>query len=283
MTTTAAAHPPIALVTGANSGIGLALVTELRQQGYLVIGTARHTEGLAQIEATGAIAMHLDVDEEASRQHLVQQLKQAYGRLDLLINNAGFGLMGPVLDLTEAQWHSQWQTNVIAVARLSSLCLTLLQQAPLRHGWHGQIVMIGSVSATMVTPFAGAYCASKAALHGLAEAMAMELLPLQVAVKLVVTGAVATGFAHRASEELHWLSAQSPWWLYREGILRRAKASQDFPISACEYAKQLVPKLREPSAGFYLYIGRGSRVLPALKRWLPRRWLWRVLARKFGL
>ncbi|HAT43415.1 MAG TPA: short-chain dehydrogenase [Rheinheimera sp.] len=269
--------PRTALITGANSGIGLALATELQQQGYQVIATARRDDAVAKLAAAGFLALPLDVNDTKSRQALRQALQARGLSVDLLVNNAGFGAMGPVLDFTEQQWQAQFATNLFAVALVTKELLPLLEAA------QGRVLNIGSVSASLVTPFAGAYCASKAALHAISEAMQMELAPLGVAVQWVVTGAVDTGFAARASAELQWLSEQSPWWRFRDGITRRANASQDFPTSAAAYAKALVKQLQRPPTRSPLYVGRGARLLPWLKRWLPWPLLSWILSRKFGL
>lgn len=270
-----------AVVTGASSGIGFAVATALQQQGFSVIATARQADALQRLSDLGFIAIPLDVCSEQSRQEFAAALASYTPAVHLLINNAGYGAMGPVLDLTPAQWQAQFATNVFAVALMTRTLLPWLLKAG--GSSPAVVVNIGSVSASLVTPFAGAYCASKAALHAITEAMQMELAPLGVAVQLVITGAVDTGFAKRASEELHWLSEQSMWWRFRQGILRRANASQDFPTAADAYATALVRCLMREPTQTPLRIGRGARLLPWLKRSLPWPWLSWILKRKFGL
>lgn len=270
-----------ALVTGAGSGIGLALAKALAKQGVQVVATARKPQALAELSALGFIALPLDVTCEQSRTAFIQALSAHTQTLHLLVNNAGYGAMGPVLDLTEAQWQAQFATNVFAVALMTRALLPWLQAASKES--KATVLNIGSVSASLVTPFAGAYCASKAALHAISDAMLMELKPLGIQVQLVTTGAVATGFAARASDELQWLNDRSPWWPYRDGILKRANASQDFPTAADAYAKQLVQQLLRHPQQYSLLAGRGARLLPALRRYMPWPWLSRILARKFGL
>ncbi len=270
-----------ALVTGAGSGIGLALAKVLAQRGFQVITTARKPQALAELTALGFIALPLDVTCEQSRTEFLQALSSRTKTIHLLINNAGYGAMGPVLDLTEAQWQAQFSTNVFAVALMTRALLPWLQAASQQSS--ATVLNIGSVSASLVTPFAGAYCASKAALHAISDAMLMELKPLGIQVQLVTTGAVATEFAARASPELHWLTDTSPGWPYRQGILKRANASQDFPTQADAYASQLVNQLLQHPRRYHLLAGRGARLLPALRRLLPWSWLSAMLARKFGI
>lgn len=273
-----------AVVTGASSGIGLALAKALQQRGYQVVATARTPQQLAELSRAGFVALPLDVTCQLSRQQFLQALVAHTNSVHLLVNNAGYGAMGPVLDLSAEQWQQQFATNVFAVAHMTRLLLPQLQAAAAQTGpFSSRVLNIGSVSASFVTPFAGVYCASKAALHAMSDAMQLELQPLGIQVQLVTTGAVATGFAARASDELAWLSDASPWWRFRDGIRRRANASQDFPSTPEDYAAELVAQLERHPRRYALFVGRGARLLPALARWLPRPLQSLIVRRKFGL
>lgn len=268
----------IALVTGCSGGIGLALARELKSQGYQVFATARQPGDLARLQAEGFGVFALDVNDPAQIIQVIQSLGHSVGRLDLLVNNAGYGAIGPVLDISPERLALQFQTNVFAVVAMTRAALPLLKQS------RGTVLNIGSVSASLVTPFAGVYCASKAALHAISEALRMELEPLGIQVLLAVTGAVDTGFADRASQLAEQvLSEDSSWWPYRDGVRARARASQDFPTPAAEYARALVLALQKPQRQLRIRVGRGSWLLPLLKAVLPSSLLHRVLKRKFGL
>lgn len=270
--------PKIALVTGCSGGIGLALARELKSNGYQVFTTARQPGDLARLQAEGFGVFALDVNDQAQIDSLISQLTALQGRLDLLVNNAGYGAIGPVLDISPERLALQFQTNVFSVVSMTKAALPLLKQSG------GTVLNIGSVSASLVTPFAGVYCASKAALHAISEALRMELEPLGVQVLLAVTGAVDTGFADRASQLAEQvLSEESSWWPYRDGVRARARASQDFPTPAAEYAQALVQALQAPQSQLRIRVGRGSWLLPLLKAVLPSTLLHRILKRKFGL
>lgn len=273
------AHSPkTALVTGCSGGIGLALARELKSQGYQVFATARQPGDLARLQAEGFGVFALDVNDQQQIDATIAKLSAEQGRLDLLVNNAGYGAIGPVLDISPERLALQFQTNVFAVVAMTKAALPLLQQS------HGTVLNIGSVSASLVTPFAGVYCASKAALHAISEALRMELEPLGVQVVLAVTGAVDTGFADRASQLAEQvMSEDSSWWPYRDGVRRRARASQDFPTPAGDYARALAQALQTPQRQLHIRVGRGSWLLPLLKAVLPASLLHRILKRKFGL
>jgi short-subunit dehydrogenase len=266
------------LITGCSSGIGLALALEAKQQGYRVFATARKEADLATLDALGLETIALEMTNPASVRQAVQQLQQQAGRLDILVNNAGFGAIGPVLDAGAEGLRAQFEVNVFAVMDLTQVCLPLLLESK------GLIVNIGSVSGVLTTPFAGVYCASKAALHSLSDALRMELAPFGVRVLTVQPGAIDTGFASRAKLEAEQLlTPDSLWWPMREGVMLRANASQNQPTSAQSFAQRLMQQLNKAECSGVVGIGHGSITLPLLARLLPQKWLDRLLQRKFLL
>ena len=269
---------PLVLITGCSSGIGRALADAFKQAGYEVWATARKTADVAQLRADGFVAVQLDVNDSLEIDRLSARLKQHGKGLDVLINNAGYGAMGPLLDGGVADMHLQFQTNVFSVVGLTQALFE-----PLRSN-RGLVVNIGSVSGVLVTPFAGAYCASKAAVHALTEAMRMELAPFGVRVMEVQPGAIDTCFAKNASAqaEVH-IGEDSPWWPMREGIRARAKASQDNPTPVSEFANAVFKATQKARPPALLRYGNGSRAMPLLAALLPRRLLQKILMKRFGL
>lgn len=266
------------LITGCSGGIGKALALEAKQQGYRVFATARKQDSLTELQQLGLETIRLEMTDPDSVKQAVLQLQQQAGGLDILVNNAGFGLMGPVLDAGAEGLRQQFEVNVFAVMDLTQACLPLLLQTK------GLVVNIGSVSGVLTTPFAGVYCASKAALHSLSDALRMELAPLGVRVLTVQPGAIDTGFAQRATLEAEQLlKADSLWWPMREGVMLRANASQNQPTSAERFAKSLMTQLNKAECSGVVAIGRGAFALPLLARLLPQKWLDRLLQRKFLL
>lgn len=266
------------LITGCSSGIGKALALEAKQQGYRVFATARKEYDLAQLQQLGLETIRLEMTEPDSVRQAVLQLQQQAGRLDILVNNAGFGVMGPVLDAGAEGLRQQFEVNVFSVMDLTQACLPLLLQSK------GVVVNIGSVSGVLTTPFAGVYCASKAALHSLSDALRMELAPLGVRVLTVQPGAIDTGFASRAKLEAEQLlKPDSLWWPMREGVMLRANASQNQPTSAESFAKSLMLQLNKANCSGVVGIGHGAVSLPLLALLVPKKWLGKILSRKFKL
>ncbi|MCO8161422.1 SDR family oxidoreductase [Pseudomonas sp. 21LCFQ010] len=267
---------PITLITGCSSGIGRALADALHAAGHEVWATARKAEDVAALAAAGFTAVQLDVNDAAGLAQLAARL-ETHG-LDVLINNAGYGAMGPLLDGGVEAMQRQFETNVFAVVGVTRALFPALRRN------RGLVVNIGSVSGVLVTPFAGAYCASKAAVHALSEALRLELAPFGIQVMEVQPGAIASSFAKNASHEAEQLlDEQSPWWPIREGIRARARASQDKPTPAEDFARGVVAALQRPRPPRLLRLGNGSKVMPLMAWLLPGSLLGFALKKRFGL
>lgn len=266
------------LITGCSSGIGRALAEAFQATGYRVWATARKAADVAALEAAGFVGVQLDVTDGAAVAALGERLARETEGLDVLVNNAGYGAMGPLLDGGSEALRRQFETNLFAVLEVTRALFPALRRR------RGLVVNIGSVSGVLVTPFAGAYCASKAAVHALSDALRLELAPFGIRVMEVQPGAIASHFGSHASREAEQLLHEdSPWWPFRDGILARARASQDRPTPAEEFAHGLLAAARKPNPPRLLRLGNGSHSLPLLASLLPKALLERVLIRRFGL
>ncbi len=269
---------PVALITGCSSGIGRALAETMRDAGYQVWACARKPADLASLQAAGLRALALDVNDAQAIARALAELHQEAGRLDVLVNNAGYGAMGPLLDAGAAGMRQQFETNVFSLVELTRACFTLLRAS------QGLVVNIGSVSGVLVTPFAGAYCASKAAVTALSDALRMELAPFAIDVMEVQPGAIASRFGNTASQQANEvLREDSPWWPLREAVQARANASQQDATPTEAFARQLLAAIQRKNRPLRVRIGKGSRALPLLAALLPKRLLMRVLQRRFAL
>ncbi|MDM8347341.1 SDR family oxidoreductase [Pseudomonas sp. sp1636] len=269
---------PSALITGCSSGIGRALADEFHQAGYQVWATARQSADLAALRAAGFSAVQLDVNDGPGLEQLAERLQAEIGGLDVLINNAGYGAMGPLLDGGVAAMRRQFETNVFSIIGVTRACFPLLRRNK------GLVVNIGSVSGVLVTPFAGAYCASKAAVHALSDALRLELAPFSIELMEVQPGAIASSFAANASQQAEQLIDQaSPWWPLRDAIRARANASQNKPTPAKQFAGQLLAAVQRSKRPRLLRLGHGSRGLPLLTALLPKSLLEALLKKRFGL
>ncbi|MDX9686153.1 SDR family oxidoreductase [Halopseudomonas formosensis] len=270
-------NKPVALITGCSSGIGQALAQVCLDEGYTVYATARNPDSLAPLTSRGALAVTLDVNNAEQVAACAERLRSEAGRLDLLVNNAGYGAMGPVLDADRATLLKQFDTNVFAPLEMVRAHADLLREA------RGLIVNIGSVSGVTTTPFSGVYCASKAALHALSDALRLELAPFGIQVLTVQPGAIASEFGNNASAAI--TMAEDSWFKpWEKAVQARAKASQNArSTSAREFAEELMDYIRKPLRPETALIGSGARSMVRLKRWLPTSILDTRLRKRFKL
>lgn len=165
----------IAVITGAGSGIGRALATELACQGATLVLVGRRADALEETRRQlshpeGHLVVPLDVTEDGSATMLAQIVSERYGRLDLLVNNAGAVCAGALTEQDPAQWRAMFEVNVLAPMALTQALLPLLQAST-----QGRVVMIGSMFGDIAFPFFTAYSASKFAVRGFAEGARREL------------------------------------------------------------------------------------------------------------
>lgn len=270
---------PVVLITGCSSGLGRALCYAFQSKGYRVVATARKIDRLEALRAKGMSILMLDVDDQQAIENVVRAIVASEGKIDVLVNNAGFGQFGPLMDIDVDMLQRQFKTNVFAPLALAQ------QVAPImKKQGSGLIVNIGSVSGVVTTPFAGAYCASKAALHSLSEAMRMELAPFNIQVVTVQAGAIASNFGQSAENSLTGIMSPNSWYADLEPDIRaRANLSQSAATPADELATKLVTQLTQPNPPNIIRMGKKSLWLPWLKRMLPDRLMSYILSRKFGL
>lgn len=267
------------LITGCSTGIGRALAEEFHHRGHEVYATARRLAALDDLKARGIHVAELDVNDDASIGALLQRLHSDGAAIDLLINNAGYGAMGPLVEMPLAEVRRQFETNVTSI-----IALTQAVAPGMIERRSGLVINIGSVSGVLVTPFAGAYCASKAAVHALSDALRMELAPFGVQVMVVQPGAIRSQFGATASDGLsHRNGRPSFYSKIADAIAARANASQQHSTSAEDFSRQLADAALANRPPALIRIGNGSRAMPLLQRWLPTALRDRVLRRRFKL
>ncbi len=186
----------VVLITGASSGIGMATALYMAERGYCVVGTSRVRERLASLEVEAArrnlpvAGVELDINNEAGLADALAVVVAEHGPVSVLVNNAGYGLFGPVQTLTTDELRAQFETNVFAVARLIRAVLPgMIDRGA------GTIVNVSSILGRIGAPYHGAYASSKFALEGLSESLRTELWPLGVRVALVEPGLFRTAFS----------------------------------------------------------------------------------------
>jgi NADP-dependent 3-hydroxy acid dehydrogenase YdfG len=183
---------PIAAITGASAGFGAATARRLAAAGFTVVAGARRMDRLQELASeTGAVAVQLDVRDGASIDRFAGEIESRFGRLDVLINNAGVALGKTRVEATPDEfWEGMWETNVLGLLRVTRACLPLIRKAP-----HGHIVNLGSIAGFEVYPGGAGYTATKHAVRAITRTLRLELNGEPIRVSEVAPGMAETEFS----------------------------------------------------------------------------------------
>jgi len=259
-----------ALVTGASAGIGEATVKRLIQDGYRVFAAARRLDRMAPLARLGAELIALDLTDDASILAAVETIRAATGRLDLLVNNAGYGSYGAIEDVPMDEARRQMEVNVFGLARLCQLVTPLMRAQK-----SGTIVNVTSIGGKFGEPFGGWYHATKFAVEGFSDCLRLELRPFGIRVVVIEPGAIRTewaGIAHQSLVERSGRSAYAPWALKHAAMLGNADAMRfASPPEVVANTIARAAAARRPRIRYGT--GGGAPVFLFLAHWLPDRWL----------
>lgn len=184
------------LVTGCSSGIGRDAVPRLRDAGCTVVATARRVGDIEDLAGDGVEVLPLDVTDEAARRRAVDEVQDRFGRIDRLVNNAGFGAGLPIEETPLETMRGIFEVNLFGLHRLTQMVLP-----GMRARGEGRIVNVSSVAGHLSFPMIGAYCASKSALRAYTQALHVEVRPFGLHAALVEPGRIATRFSERSQAE----------------------------------------------------------------------------------
>ncbi|GGB98594.1 oxidoreductase [Cellulomonas carbonis] len=268
---------PVALVTGASSGIGRATVLGLLDAGLVVHAAARRTDRMRDLADAGAHVLAMDVTDDASMVDGAAAVLES-GRLDVLVNNAGYGSFGALEDVPADEARRQVEVNVLGLARLTQLVLPAMRTAR-----SGRVVNVSSVGGTIYEPLGSWYHATKFAVEGLSDSLRVELRPFGVDVVLVQPGPVRTEWNRIARENLLTVSAGSPYARQAASVARVLERA-DRPGAGAEPEEVAATVVRAATAArprTRYPVGRGARTLMLARRALPDRAFDAVLERVY--
>lgn len=186
-----------ALITGCSTGIGRATAQAFLEEGWTVVATARDESDIRDLADRGALTRTLDVTKPAQCQSVVESVIEETGRLDCLVNNAGYAQFGPLEDVPTRLVEDQFDVNVLGPHRLIREALPHMREAE-----RGTIINVSSVSGRLSAPGMGVYSSSKAALESMSDALRVEAAGFDVDVVLVEPGPVETQFDDKAQSSL---------------------------------------------------------------------------------
>ncbi len=258
--------PTVVLITGASSGLGKALAEYLHRQGYRVYGASRRPQPAAPYPT-----LVMDVTDATSVENAVKALTEREPRIDVLVNNAGIGLAGPLEYLQMTNVKQVFDTNVFGVIRVCQAVLPIMR----RQG-EGRIIHIGSIGGEFGLPFRGAYSATKAALAILSDSLRFETKPFGIQSTTVLAGDMATPIND------HRLKDTRPDDTVYAQTFEAVYAAMDHHVAhgltAEEAAQRIEPLLRRKRLRSRYVIGpRGQELSVWLKKILPAAWMERIL------
>jgi short-subunit dehydrogenase len=195
-----------ALVTGASSGIGEATARLLKKRGFTVYAAARRVERMEPLKAEGIHVLPFDITDDASIRTCVETILAREGRIDVLVNSAGYGSYGAVEDVPLEEARRQFEVNIFGLARLTQLVLPKM-----RENRFGKIVNITSVGGKVYTPFGAWYHATKHALEGWSDALRIETAPFDIDVVIVEPGGIRTPWGGIAVDHLRETSGSGAY------------------------------------------------------------------------
>lgn len=196
----------VALVTGASSGIGESTALKLKDLGYTVYGAARRVDRMQHLTQSGIKILAMDVTDDASMQAGIEAIIAEFGRIDVLVNNAGYGSYGAVEDVQMEEARAQFNVNVFGAVRLIQLALPHM-----RAQRSGTIVNITSMGGKIHTPLGAWYHGTKFALEAISDCLRMEVQPFGIDVVVIEPGGIRTEWAGIAADKLRETSGHGPY------------------------------------------------------------------------
>jgi NAD(P)-dependent dehydrogenase (short-subunit alcohol dehydrogenase family) len=274
-------EPPVVLITGCSSGIGKATALAAAARGHRVYATARDPESLRELAGGGRIrTLALDVTDTGSIGRAVASVLGETGRLDVLVNNAGYGQYGAVEEVTAEEWRREFDVNLFGAVEVTRAVLPAMRQAR-----SGTIVNVSSVAGKIAIPFAAPYCASKHALEAVSDALRVEVAPFSIRVVVIEAGPIATRFGERALASVaRMLESPGPY----SAFYRNAERAMDTDFQAGKLppeavARVIVEAIESERPKTRYRVTRMASVLILLRRFLPDRFFDRRMKKILNL
>lgn len=266
----------VALVTGASSGFGYRTAVSLAGNGYEVYGTSRKQS--TGVSAEGIYMLVMDVRDRRSVRQAVENVINAAGRIDLLVNNAGVGISGSLEMTSEADMHLQMETNFYGMANVTSEVLHYMRKQR-----SGLIINISSIAGRIAVPYQGFYSASKFAIEGYSEALAVEVKRFGIKVAMVEPGDFNTGFTDRRKVSAE-TEAEKDYSSEFSLVMVEVENSERNGPSPDLVARAIVRLAGMKNPPFRTLVGPASQCfLARIRKFLPDRFVQYALRKFYGM
>ena len=284
----------VILITGASSGIGEAVSRRLFRAGFQVVLAARRAERLhllktelepspAKSGSTAAssrvLVVTTDITVKDDRERLVSEAMRAFGHIDGLVNNAGFGQRGPIELVSVESIRQNFETNLFSLIALAQLVIPIM-----REQGKGRIVNVGSVAGRIARPFSSVYDATKHALEAVTDGLRGEMSPFGIRVSLIQPGFIHTEFlevASRISKPV--IEHAGPYAPYLSGFAGMSERARRLAGRPDDIAQLVVRALTDERPRFRYAAPLHARLFLMMKRFLPERLFEEVVLRQLGL
>lgn len=268
-------------ITGASSGIGWATSIHLARNGYEVIASARNLKALRSL-CKKHLNIHifpLDVADPLEREAVYDEIRQDYGPIDVLINNAGYGLRGAVEDVPAHMTRDIFDVNVHAPIELTKLVLPEMRQRR-----EGRILMVSSVVGRVTFPLSGTYSATKHAIKAYSDALRLELAPWSIKVVQIEPGPIRTNFGTNAKSQSDTLlkDSKSPYFKHYNHYLDHPPFKPHEYWGPASVADVILKAIESPNPKSRYPVHPAASILPFLRSHLPAALVDRMAAEKYG-
>ena len=258
----------IIIITGATSGMGLETLKLLAKNGHTVYGTARKKEDFKTIEEAGGKPLQADMNDYESLEKAVETIIKEEGRIDVLDNNAGYGLYGTVEEIPLKDAKNQLEVNLFGLARLTQLVIPHMRAQK-----SGTIINISSMGGKIYTPFGAWYHASKHALEGFSDCLRLELRHFGIHVVVVEPGSIATPWNDIMRKNLEKYSTSGPYKETAENFIARSerssKTNEGSPPSIIADVILKIVNARKPKTRYVA--GKYAKLLISIRKFLGDR------------
>lgn len=272
----------VVLITGTNSGFGLEIAIQLAERGYVVIATMRNTDKkelllskarVRKVPTSSIDVQKLDVTKQSDIDNMYRYISSTYGKLDILINNAGFSQGGVMEEVTVEQWREQFETNLFGLASLTKSYLPMM-----RNNRAGKIINLGSISGRIGLPGLGPYAASKFALAGLSESLRLELKPFNVYISLIEAGSFKTDIWKKGLEKAAFTD-EKDYESLMQSLHNHMETVNSSAQDPDDVIKVVVKICQTKKPRFRYQVGKGVKGMAFLKSILPWAMVERVVLR----
>jgi NAD(P)-dependent dehydrogenase (short-subunit alcohol dehydrogenase family) len=259
---------PVAFVTGASTGIGFEAAKKLCSHGFIVYAGARRVDRMEPLKALGVQVLALDVTDDDSMRAAVGRVLEERGRIDVLVNNAGYGSYGALEEVDLAEGRRQFEVNVFGLARMTQLVLPAMRSVG-----RGRIINISSIGGKFYEPLGAWYHATKFAVEGMSDALRLELKPHGIDVAIIEPASTLSEWGRISADGLMASSGQGPYAAQAKDMAD-VLASTDRPETSTQPAVIAAAVLHAATAARHRTrypVGRGAAAVLGLRRVLPDR------------